>query len=289
MTVCIAAICAGNSVIGASDRLITAGDVQFQPDSSKIKPISNSIVAMTAGDAYLQSELLTVIVPEIANLIEQNPTEWVSVRHVAERYCQEWSAVRKRRAEQQVLAPIGLTFESYLVSQTTLPPDVASQIAASLWQFSLPPVECIIAGLDASGPHIYVVRNGVYQCADSIGFVAIGSGGRHADSQLMLAQYAPHIPDTESLLLVHSAKRRAEVAPGVGSETDLFLVGPQLGSLVQLHDDLKAELDQQYMQIRAEEDQAMQRAKVGVASYLAALVARKQSTQSADDGGQRQG
>ena len=58
MTVCIATITSG-SVIGAADRLNTAGDVQYEPETSKIYSISNSIAAMTSGDAAFPSRDIT--------------------------------------------------------------------------------------------------------------------------------------------------------------------------------------------------------------------------------------
>jgi hypothetical protein len=58
VTVCVAAMCAENILIGASDRMLTAGDVEFEPDTAKIYSLSNSAVAMIAGEASLQIEIL---------------------------------------------------------------------------------------------------------------------------------------------------------------------------------------------------------------------------------------
>jgi hypothetical protein len=63
LTVCIAAICEGGIVLGACDKMMTAGDVEFEPQaptgrSMKVFPITNSIAVMTAGDSGLQSEIV---------------------------------------------------------------------------------------------------------------------------------------------------------------------------------------------------------------------------------------
>jgi hypothetical protein len=70
MTVCIAARAkmipkAGDTVgqpvdviVAAADRMLTAGDVQFEPSAgTKIFTLSSSIFMMTAGDAALQAEI----------------------------------------------------------------------------------------------------------------------------------------------------------------------------------------------------------------------------------------
>ena len=61
MTVCIAAICRTSEnqyiIIGASDRKVTAGDIQFEPPIQKIYHFSSHIIALTAGDALAQKEV----------------------------------------------------------------------------------------------------------------------------------------------------------------------------------------------------------------------------------------
>jgi len=89
-------------------------------------------------------------------------------------------------------------------------------------------METIIAGMDETGPHIYSIdSDGVSSCNDSAGFAAIGIGARHAESQFMFQHFAPHWHIGPALILLYTAKRRAEVAPGVGSETDMFLIAPK--------------------------------------------------------------
>ena len=58
MTVCIAAR-SGATIVAAADRMLTAGDVQFESTSGiKIQPLSNLAFIMTAGDAALSAELV---------------------------------------------------------------------------------------------------------------------------------------------------------------------------------------------------------------------------------------
>ena len=85
MTVCVAAICSPTTIVGASDRMLTAGDVQFERKAPKIYPLSNSIAVMTAGDSSLQAEILHDVFADVGERIRSFPQEWVEVRWAASR------------------------------------------------------------------------------------------------------------------------------------------------------------------------------------------------------------
>lgn len=67
---------------------------------------------------------------------------------------------------------------------------------------------------------------GVITRHDSIGFVTIGAGENHANSQFMFEGYTSNWPFEQALLLTFAAKKRAETAPGVGWGTDMFWIEP---------------------------------------------------------------
>lgn len=268
MTVCIAAIYASDSIVGASDRLVTAGDVEFEPASAKVQMLTNSIVAMTAGDANLSAEILGFVRAEIATHVSANPSQWLTVREVADRYCFHWAEAKRRRAELQILRPLGLDTSRLATEAATMNPASYQYLANGVLSFGLPYSAVILAGVDQSGPHIYVVTNGQPAVADSVGFAAIGIGSRHAESQLMAAQYAPTMSVATSLTLVHLAKVRAEVAPGVGSNTDMFVIGPALGSYMALRDPIMPYLRDQADRMRQDEASALASAQDGMRDFI---------------------
>src|SRR5688500_9640253 len=62
VTICIAAICHDPSgapyIIGATDRKITAGDIQYEPGTAvKIWDLGHSMAAMIAGESDAQAEI----------------------------------------------------------------------------------------------------------------------------------------------------------------------------------------------------------------------------------------
>ena len=62
MTVCVALLSDDKrSVVGISDQMVTAADIQFEPPQAKIFPITTSIVIMTAGDSSFNAEILAEV------------------------------------------------------------------------------------------------------------------------------------------------------------------------------------------------------------------------------------
>ena len=83
MTVCIAAR-AGPNLIGASDRMLTSGDIQFEPPhTSKLINPTNSLALMQAGDAALNTEILVELNQFVIDRVKTDPDTWVRVSAAA--------------------------------------------------------------------------------------------------------------------------------------------------------------------------------------------------------------
>lgn len=94
-------------------------------------------------------------------------------------------------------------------------------------QRALGKINCkaIVVGADDRNAHIYLVDNYIkVNCYDDVGFVAIGIGAWHARSQLMQARYSNMWKFNHAVGIAYAAKKQSEIAPGVGAETDLFVV-----------------------------------------------------------------
>ena len=86
-------------------------------------------------------------------------------------------------------------------------------------------VELIVAGVDDIGGHIYTVNNpGTFIDVQQIGYTAIGSGGVHATQALIGFGSSPDHELKRTIFCTFAAKKRSEVAPGVGKDTDLFII-----------------------------------------------------------------
>jgi len=236
LTVCIAAICEHNMIIGASDRMLTAGDIEFEPVPTsagkefplKITPLndSRSIVIMMAGASDIQAQIALKIIRFIDATEKQSPQKIWSVEDTVNLYIDFYNQEKSRRAASAILAPFNLEPNTFIARQKEMLDGFSEMIARELMNFQMPPVETIITGADASGSHLYTLFDNRPSCCDSVGFAAIGIGARHAESQFMLNGYSRFVPQEEALWMIYMAKRKSEIAPGVGKITDLFCVTP---------------------------------------------------------------
>jgi hypothetical protein len=257
VTVCLAALAEKSILIGVSDRMLTAGsgDVEFEPEQGKFWIFSPSIVALISGDATIQSEVLRQINVEVKNWILAAPESWVSVRAVAALYCQKLRELRRARAEEAILHPLGLDLHTFLNTQSSLQSELVHRVSERLIEYEFPTVlETIFMGIDNEGPlgqhgeklnyaQLYVTYFDKLSWLTTVGFAAIGIGKAHAESQFTFSGHWPSKSFDETLLLAYAAKKRAEVAPGVGKNTDILVIGPRIGQTLKVEEKHLAELD----------------------------------------------
>lgn len=278
VTVCVAAICQNGAILGAADRMLTGGDIEFEPPQAKIQILTNSIAGMVAGDSALQAEIIRELRLEIDRRVAADPKQWLSVSDVASWYSEFSRQARGRRIERAILSPLGLNRETFISRQRELNPELLSKLATEMLTFEAAKTQMIVAGLDTEGPHIYIVSDGDVSCQDGVGFAAIGAGYWHADSQFMFARHTSWKPLPETLLLTYAAKKRAEVAPGVGRATDMFSIGPTLGSFMAIPRDLVNHLDVIYRRTRTESAEIVTRANREVTAYVKQVVAEAEAS-----------
>jgi hypothetical protein len=295
VTVCIAAMCEHNRIIGVSDRMITSDDIEFEPPQSKMWRLTPSIFVLTAGDTTLHAEILNDVEIDVVQRVVAEPANWWRVRDVAELYRGWYEEISLRRAESVILKPLGLDVESFKAEQSEMDPSLVARIASDLSNYELPPTQAIIIGVDNDGPllksgspgaypHIYVSKDGRVACYDTTGFAAIGYGDWHAQSQFMFAKHWRGRPLPETLLLAYSAKKHAEVAPGVGKDTDMMIVGPGLGNNVYpVGDHVMAELERVYSETRAGIDELQEKAEAAFRVYTEGLNKKSNEPQSSSE------
>jgi 20S proteasome alpha/beta subunit len=237
VTVCIAAIYNNNSILGASDRMISAGDITFEPPVSKIMPLTNSIAVMTAGDQGFQMQLFRMVEKRVSDYLDHTPEKWLDVASVADYYKKSYYAIRDAAIEDKILSRFGLNYASFLSTQQSMHPQFLQMLKDSIESFddtSIGKVEVVIMGVDDSGAHIYEFDNGHINCKDKVGFAAIGIGAAHALSHFMLSGHYINNSEAKTLLTLHQAKKKSEVSPGVGRDTDMCLIGPRKGTFIML-------------------------------------------------------
>lgn len=286
MTVCIAAIYDRSCIVGASDRMLTSGDVQFEPETPKQYGLTHSIMLLVAGDMSINAEVAQATRQRVRQRIDADPDTWVSVASVVEDYTQSYAEARNRRAVRALLTPLGLHLESFRDLIASSQSTVVSDLAREFLNYRVPTIGGIVAGIDNSGPHIYAGSDGRLNCEDAVGFAAIGAGSWHASSQLMFARYTNTAAAAKALYLVYAAKKRAETAPGVGEATDMFHMGPDLGTSVPISPNYVNDLDSMYQQNVKEIGNIYARTERTVDEYINAMAQRaRDSARPADQAG----
>ncbi|SDT60298.1 hypothetical protein [Bradyrhizobium canariense] len=209
----------GLVAIALSDRMITAGDVQYEPAQLKVAFMSDRALLMIAGDYSTHSQAIHDTHLKMRGI--RNPSPY----SIAQNYGQSIQAIKRKQAEDIYLAPLGLNSDSFLAEQKEMSADFVSNITSQLQNHQGPDVEALIVGADGNNAHIYLVDSqGSAHCLDDVGFGAIGIGAWHAKSRLMQARYSNSTYYAYSLAVAFAAKKAAEIAPGVGSRTDIHLV-----------------------------------------------------------------
>lgn len=227
LTVCSAALfrwvysdqTTGAAAIAISGRMITAGDVQYQPPQSKFGILNDRSCVLVAGDYPPHSEAIL----KTRRRLAADPS--ASVEEIAEIYGSCIRDFKKRFAAQTYLAPFGLDEKTFVENASKLPANIANELAEKLLNFDEVDCSAIVVGSDGEHCHLYLVdEDGRVSCQDDVGFISIGIGASHANSQFMSARYTNQWTYVNALAVIYAAKKRAEVAPGVGSDTDMILV-----------------------------------------------------------------
>ena len=225
MTICIAALYEnGKGCVLASDQMTTARfPIGYEFENEEVKKIikvRETTVAylLTAGDVLFANEVLEAVRKDVdAKGITATPV-------IAELFRQHYQNVRKQHIVRHELEPRGLTLDSYYHAHQRLVQAVVMMIDNAL-KTGNPRAELVVAGFGESRCSVFSIMNpGDLFCHDAIGFAAVGSGGPHAVYSLIEDGYKKSMDAKTVYDLVEKAKRRSEVAPGVGRGTEIVSV-----------------------------------------------------------------
>jgi 20S proteasome alpha/beta subunit len=224
MTVCVAALAdVGKSIVLACDSMLSGGEFSGDKVAHKLYPLSGQFhwCAMAAGDDI--THIAPVIDGAVLGLLGltdvTNTAENVERTVVA-----AYQNVRIRHAEDMVLAPIGMTMESFL--QKT---EWQNNLVDELRAVDLG-CQVLVAGFDWTGDgHIFTVEHpGIVRNHDFSGWASIGNGAYSAISMLLFHSVSYDMELARVIYHVCEAKFMAESAPGVGKHTVVKVMKPDM-------------------------------------------------------------
>jgi hypothetical protein len=196
-----------------------AGLTEFEHETPKIVVVSERVVTLSAGDALRGARLAQ----ELGQFLPSGP---ITLRQTADQAVQVYAGHRRQQIEAEVFAPRGLSMQQFYTGgiQPQLLPQLVGVLDQQVMGFNYG-VDLLLAGVDDIGAHLYLIGNpGDAQDFGVMGFEAIGSGALHAVQAMIGFGHSPLRALNETVFSVYASKRRAEVAPGVGRDTDLALV-----------------------------------------------------------------
>lgn len=176
----------GRAAIVATDRMITAGDVKYEPMQRKRAEIFPGISILIAGDyAYHSAAIAATYTQAGKNASPEN---------IATIYGQALQVVKRKEAEDLYLAPLGLNTDTFIAQQREMSDSFVATLREQMQNHRSEDVGAIVIGGQTYGENravrIFEVNTqGIVSCHDDVGFSAIGSGAWHAKSRLMQAGY----------------------------------------------------------------------------------------------------
>ena len=223
MTVGIGVICDnGNAIVMAADRLCTVGEASLVSDGSvrKLVQLAPQIMLTVTGtlqDGEYASERLR----HVSDLLSLQ-----SVHQVARRLQRACAHIRERQIEDRIIRPhLGISFRQFsndCLNKATTPviSDVFAKISAHKFV-----TELLVAGMDDSGPHLYLVGANGINSYEGLGYMAIGIGATLATVSLASYKQGCHSwTIADAIYRVYAAKRVSQSTNLVGEHTDMMLL-----------------------------------------------------------------
>jgi hypothetical protein len=233
----------GPAFIVASDRMMTELNFGIEYQSSRWKALifGPTHMVLVAGDMTFHSDVLSQLGPTLG-------TEPHTPKRIAEIVGDLFVKVRRERLAKRFLAPLNLTTEQFISEQSSLAPELVLDLAGKLHAERYD-TEAIVVGCSPNENGLFRVDEfGTVTSHLDIGFLSIGIGGIHASAQFMDEPYTYDKRFHAALYSTFLAKKRAEVAPGVGPITDIFRINRD--AIVKIPDELVAALDSLYISQR---------------------------------------
>ncbi len=207
------------AAIVISDRMITVGDIQYEPNQVKFGALCDNVFLSIAGDYALHSQAFKETRSHLKGRKTASPYD------VATIYGRCIQRIKHKEAEDLYLAPLGMNMDTFISQQRELSETFVENVINQMQSYKGDDVEALIVGLENNSAQLYHVDSrGTCLCLDDVGYGVIGSGAWHARSFLTQISYSNTTPYVQALAAVFAAKKAAEAAPGVGTVSDIYLI-----------------------------------------------------------------
>lgn len=219
MTQLVGAICEdGEKVITVTDRMVSTADMTltFEHPHMKAVRISDKAVVLIAG---------TVHEPDLIRQATEKAKGRDRILEIADELKDAFQEIREKHLVDEVLRPqAGLrSFAEWHAKQRSLHDHTVISLNEEISKYMLG-LSLMLAGVDSEGHLIRIGDPGTYRSYDNLSFCCMGMGDRHADNVFAWYRYSKAFRLNDALYVAFEAKKRAEMAGGVGQATDVLII-----------------------------------------------------------------
>lgn len=217
MTICIAAIGKDEkdteAIVFATDHMVSLQQIgQFEMPVVKYKKITDNAIAMLAGETLLFNDI-----------IEQCKAN-CSFDQMKEKIRSKMFAIREDRIQKQLLDNYKMNYVNVMdLLKSPLQNAFSLNIIDFITKYTLNTLILLVGFANHQAQIVEITESKVAEARD-IGFDAIGSGGMQAMNTLLFQKHSRNDSLSTTIYDVYKAKRNAEVAVGVGKETDILIL-----------------------------------------------------------------
>jgi hypothetical protein len=221
MTICIAAIGQHQGeevIVFSTDHMVTIGELgQFEHSILKWREISPKTIAMLAGNPIFFDDLTKLT------------TDSLSFSEIADEVHKNFKEKRRNIINSEIYDIYGIDNEFVKGAlAAAIPNQHIAKILDQISQYNLQ-TQILLIGFESELAQISVVDESNIANFRVINFNAIGSGMIQAVNTLMFQKHGKDDDVLRTLYDVYKAKRNAEVAQGVGKETELLTLSQKTG------------------------------------------------------------
>jgi hypothetical protein len=215
MTICIAAIGKDEDgkevIVFATDHMITLPTIgQFEMTVDKYKKITPNTIAMLSGEQLIFDDVI-------------KDCENCSFDDMKKKIQGNMILIKTERL-QKFLDTYKMTFQNLtdLLKSPTLNPFMSNMIDA-ISKFTLN-TAILLIGFKEEAAQITEINEIRISDVRDLGFDAMGTGGLQAINTMLFQRHSKNDSLPTTVYNVYKAKRNAEVAVGVGKETDMIML-----------------------------------------------------------------
>lgn len=239
MTQLVGAICEhGTKVITISDRMVSTGDMTLSFEHPRLKAfaVTEQSVVLTAG---------TVHEPDLLREAREKSKGRERIIDIANVIVEIYQEIRESHMIDEVLRPrLGISeMDNWHQKQRMLHDGIVIDVDNEIQRYGLG-LHLLLAGIDDKSHLIRIRDPGIYRSYDNLAYCTIGMGERHADNVFAWYKYSSEFPLNDAIYIAFEAKKRSEMAGGVGIATDVIVIDE--GGIKKLNDDTVANLEKIY-------------------------------------------